>query len=102
MSQGYTCCGRHSCICASHSPQHYSDPHPSTSGEIDREKLAGIVFQDKRARRQLNEATHIPIMVEILRLLFLAWLYCKLRVVGMFRGHTGYICGYLGSSNCLL
>lgn len=44
------------------------------SGEIDRDKLGELVFNDKVARRKLNAATHLPVAVQLVRQLALKWL----------------------------
>ena len=43
-------------------------------GELDREALAAIVFNDPAARRRLNGATHLPVLLEILQSLLLHWM----------------------------
>jgi len=37
------------------------------AGDINREALAALVFADPSARRSLNNATHLPILFEIIR-----------------------------------
>jgi len=50
------------------------------SGELDRDALGKIIFQDVNARRKMNRATHIPVLFGILRQLLFSWV-CMKRVV---------------------
>ncbi|EFJ53023.1 hypothetical protein VOLCADRAFT_55149 [Volvox carteri f. nagariensis] len=50
-------------------------------GELDRERLGCMVFNDPAARRRLNAATHLPVALALARRLLLCWLTCKLLVV---------------------
>ena len=43
-------------------------------GEIDRDALGRIVFEDPTARRRLNAATHLPIAVKLASRVAWAWL----------------------------
>lgn len=49
----------------------------SSDGELDRRALASLVFKDPIARRNLNAATHLPVLVEIVRQLLGEWISCK-------------------------
>eukprot|EP00798_Chlamydomonas_sp_ICE-L_P001688 gene1688-33084_t len=51
------------------------------SGEIDRKALGRIIFSDASARRRLNAATHLPVLVELLKQILWHWLTCKWIVV---------------------
>lgn len=53
------------------------------AGGIDRQKLGTVIFQDAQARKRLNKATHLPIMVSLARQLLGNWLRCKYLVVRM-------------------
>jgi dephospho-CoA kinase len=48
---------------------------------INREALAQLVFKYPLFRRQLNSATHLPVLVSILKQLFSNWLLCKPYVI---------------------
>ena len=50
-------------------------------GEVDRDKLGDMVFNDVGRRRQLNKATQLPIAVELAKQIFKRWISCKLIVV---------------------
>jgi len=52
----------------------FGDDILSANGEVDREKLAGIVFQDTQARMKLNHATHPHISRQILKQLIMYFL----------------------------
>ena len=41
---------------------------------LNREAIAAIVFQDPSARRRLNQATHLPILLEIVKQIVRNWL----------------------------
>ncbi len=56
---------------------HFATCWPLFAGEIDREALGQIVFNDRMARRKLNNATHWPVLVEIVKRLLLHWLAFK-------------------------
>ena len=51
------------------------------AGELDREALGALAFNDRDARRKLNRATHPAVFLELLRQLLLHWLACKWLVV---------------------
>ncbi|PNW77430.1 hypothetical protein CHLRE_10g436150v5 [Chlamydomonas reinhardtii] len=53
----------------------------TAEGDIDRERLGGLVFNDAAARRRLNAATHLPVALSLARALLLSWLSCKWVVV---------------------
>ncbi|KAG2432962.1 hypothetical protein HXX76_008690 [Chlamydomonas incerta] len=53
----------------------------TADGEIDRERLAGLVFSDAAARRRLNAATHLSVALSLTRALLLSWLSFKWVVV---------------------
>lgn len=44
------------------------------TGEIDRDKLGEMVFNERLARRKLNSATHVPVALELVRQLAVQWL----------------------------
>jgi len=50
---------------------------------IDREKLGALAFGDPtgRLRRKLNAATHLPILLSLIRSILRCWLSCKLIAV---------------------
>lgn len=48
---------------------------------INRESLAQLVFKHPPLRRQLNSATHLPVLFSILKQLFSNWLLCKAYVI---------------------
>jgi len=50
-------------------------------GQIDRKKVADLVFNDKAMLSKLNRATHLPITVELARQLVVSWLTLKPVVV---------------------
>ena len=43
------------------------------AGGIDREKLGDLVFKDNKARKKLNEATHLPVALDLARKLAIQW-----------------------------
>ncbi|KAF5826803.1 dephospho-CoA kinase [Dunaliella salina] len=45
-------------------------------GEIDREKLGRLIFNSPVERRKLNAATHLPVGMELLRLVLWHWTKC--------------------------
>ncbi|CAG9467097.1 unnamed protein product [Pedinophyceae sp. YPF-701] len=51
------------------------------TGEIDREKLASIAFEQEGARKRLNQATHVPIASSIGFALLGAWVRAEPVVV---------------------
>lgn len=53
--------------------QPLSVPHP-LAGELDREALASIVFAEPASRRRLNAATHLPVLLAVLRQAAAHWL----------------------------
>ncbi len=46
----------------------------STAGDINRDKLGDMVFNDRDARSRLNSATHLPVALELVRQLAVEWL----------------------------
>lgn len=46
-------------------------------GDIDREALGELVFGNPAARRRLNTATHLPVLLALLRELLRCWLQCS-------------------------
>lgn len=44
------------------------------NGDIDREKLARIIFNDPNSRRKLNKATHLPVLCQIIAQILRRWL----------------------------
>ena len=60
-------------------PCAYRERHGA--GELDREALGALAFNDREARRKLNRATHPAVFLELLRQLLLHWLACKWIVV---------------------
>jgi dephospho-CoA kinase len=52
-----------------------------SDGELDRERLAGVVFGDAAARRRLNAATHLPVLLQIVRQVLAHWARCRPVVV---------------------
>lgn len=53
----------------------------SDSGQIDREKLGKLIFNNEKARKKLNKATHLPVFVQVLWRIFLSWLQLRPLVV---------------------
>ncbi|QDZ25588.1 dephospho-CoA kinase [Chloropicon primus] len=49
--------------------------------QLDRKKLADVVFNDKAKLSKLNKATHLPIIVELLRQILVSFLTLKPVVV---------------------
>jgi dephospho-CoA kinase len=54
-------------------------------GALDREKLGGLVFNDVSARKRLNAATHLPILVRMMTQILVLWVWkrCPVVVVDM-------------------
>lgn len=54
-------------------------------GALDRERLGGLVFNDSAARKRLNEATHLPILVRMVTQILVLWVWkrCPVVVVDM-------------------
>ena len=59
----------------------YSDGLFLSDGSLDREALGSLVFRDRDARRRLNAATHLPILLGILREIVQHWVLCRRLVV---------------------
>ena len=55
------------------------------NGALDREKLGGLVFNDVAARKRLNAATHLPILVRMVTQILTLWVWerCSMVVVDM-------------------
>lgn len=51
------------------------------NGELDREKIAAIVFKDSQARKRLNAATHLPILVQLMGKILHHWVTLQWVVV---------------------
>ncbi|GAX84209.1 hypothetical protein CEUSTIGMA_g11632.t1 [Chlamydomonas eustigma] len=52
-----------------------------SNGDIDREALSCLIFQNVSARRKLNTATHLPIALELIRQIICSWLSFRFLVV---------------------
>ena len=52
-----------------------------TDGTLDREKLGSLVFSDAAARKRLNAATHLPILVCMLTQIVRMWLWERSQIV---------------------
>ncbi|KAK2077197.1 hypothetical protein QBZ16_004831 [Prototheca wickerhamii] len=50
-------------------------------GELDRQRLGGLVFNDPAARSKLNHATHLPILLRLIKLLVTDFFKFKTEVV---------------------
>ncbi|PNH09587.1 Dephospho-CoA kinase domain-containing protein, partial [Tetrabaena socialis] len=59
----------------------FGDGVLAADGELDRECLGHLVFNDASARRRLNSATHLPVALALARRLLTCWLSCKWIVV---------------------
>eukprot|EP00775_Hariotina_reticulata_P013429 gene13429-13557_t len=59
----------------------FGDAILGPTGEIDRAALGQLVFADAVVRRKLNQATHVPIMLEVIKQLLGHWLRFKQIVV---------------------
>ena len=74
-------------------------------GNIDRNKLAALVFSNKAQRTKLNRLTHPAVLLEIMRQLLLLWLAHHWLVVGSLwhekldKGARASACIQLGSSH---
>ncbi|CAD7702962.1 unnamed protein product [Ostreobium quekettii] len=51
------------------------------NGELNRDLLGRIVFNDPAARKKLNRATHLPVLLEMARQLLTHWMLCAHVVV---------------------
>lgn len=49
-------------------------PHSCAPGEVEREALGRLIFSDPAARRRLNAATHLPVLVELAARVLWHWL----------------------------
>lgn len=52
-----------------------------SDGSLDREKLASLVFSDASARKRLNGATHLPILVRMVAEILWLWVWERRSVV---------------------
>ena len=52
-------------------------------GEIDRDVLGKLVFENASARKKLNKATHPAVTLELAKQLFLSLIHCKRVVVSL-------------------
>lgn len=59
----------------------YSDKLFHPDGSLDRDALGSLVFRNKEARRRLNAATHLPILLRILQEIVQHWVFCRRLVV---------------------
>lgn len=53
----------------------------SATGELDRRKIARIVFEDPYARRVLSRAVHLPVALALFRRILAAWLLLRPLVI---------------------
>ena len=70
------------------------DRFPGTveTGELDRKKLASIVFADERALLDLNAITHKAVKQEVLHLLEAAPDLVAIDAIGLFEGELAELC----------
>jgi hypothetical protein len=61
---------------------------PSAAGNLDREKLGRLIFNNEGLRRRLNTATHLPIVGKISMQLLCHWLSCRPLVVRLLSPHS--------------
>lgn len=61
--------------------RHFGSAVVLADGEIDRDKLAQIIYADAAQRRLLNKLTHPAVLLEILKRLVWAWLEHRWLVV---------------------
>ena len=61
-------------------------------GVLDRKKLGGIVFSDKKALLDLNQITHSAIKAEVLRRLEAVPALAAIDAVGLFEGGLAELC----------
>ena len=67
-------------VLAAFGPAITADP-AAPGSPLDRAALGALAFADPAARRKLNAATHLPILLTLLGRLLAAWLACKAVVV---------------------
>ena len=67
-------------------------PGTVTDGTLDRKKLGGIVFQDKKALLDLNNITHNAVKKEVLRHLETAPKLCAIDAIGLFESGLDALC----------
>ncbi len=58
------------------------------AGEIDRETLGRRVFGSDADRRKVNQATHLPVFLELFRQLLMHWLRFEFLVVRVPSGES--------------
>ena len=61
--------------------KHFGTDILNSDKTINREALSQLVFKHPPLRRQLNSATHLPVLVSILKQLFSNWFFCEPYVV---------------------
>lgn len=44
------------------------------AGHLNRELMGEMIFRDEKLRAKLNTATHLPVFVELIRQVIIAWL----------------------------
>lgn len=67
-------------------------PGTVTAGTLDRKKLGGIVFQDKKALLDLNNITHSAVKKEVLRRLESAPSLAAIDAIGLFESGLDALC----------
>ena len=67
-------------------------PGTVENGELDRKKLASIVFSDEAALLDLNAITHKAVKKEVLRLLETAPKLVAIDAIGLFEGALSALC----------
>ena len=74
--------------------QTIEDRFPGTveNGSLNRKKLGGIVFQDKKALLDLNNITHSAVKKEVLRHLEAAPKLCAIDAIGLFESGLDALC----------
>ncbi len=74
--------------------QAIEDRFPGTveNGSLNRKKLGGIVFQDKKALLDLNNITHSAVKKEVLRHLETAPKLCAIDAIGLFESGLDGLC----------
>lgn len=83
----------------------------ATDGELDRAKVAELVFSDAAARRRLNSATHLPVLLQIVHQALVHWARCQpvaVRLHELGRTRAGMLapaaggCGTAAHSNAVV
>ena len=67
-------------------------PGTVENGSLNRKKLGGIVFQDKKALLDLNNITHSAVKKEVLRHLETAPKLCAIDAIGLFESGLDALC----------